>query len=205
MKKKPQPIHIFVCGISNYPGSSHGWTDQAVTWCLERGLLADKFEYLALPLSRWVMQSRRIANLQEVINRHHDKPLRLIGHSNGCDIICHAIAQGAVLENAVVHLISPATEADCEKNGLNQALREKRIRQLHVHWGGCDSAMKWAHFSKVMVGWMGLGYGTMGQHGPKTIDPDVKNRVVLDYEKNFGHSTWFETRWMPLTMQKVTA
>lgn len=197
-------IHLFANGIANVPGKITNWNDRAVSWCIERGLLADKFEYLSGGLLfRWLTQRGHVRDLVEVLNGHAARPLTLVGHSNGCDLIVKAL-QTARVSNAVVHLISPACGADCRQNGLNLALRLRKVSRLYVHYGGKDAAMRWARLSQLTVGMFGLGYGTMGLDGPTNVDDCFMPRVLVHREPDFGHSTWFEPKYFETTMRLVT-
>jgi hypothetical protein len=200
-----QPIHIFVCGIGNLGIES--WACQAERWCEVRGIPADRFVYRSPIFTRFVWQWRRIQLLERVLADYKGMPLKLIGHSNGCALICAAIKRVKIdssLIPAELHLISPACDSSFEKNGLNAALSDGRVSQVTVHWGGKDEAMWFAAASRTLVGWAGLGYGTLGRSGPKDVATGLQARVTGHFEPTFGHSTWFEAVHFEETMRMVT-
>jgi hypothetical protein len=198
-----QPIHIFICGISNYPGSQFGWTDKAVRWCNDHDLLADKFEYLSTPWGRRLLQWKRIKDLHAILESYRGHPLKIVAHSNGCELVCQALKR-SLIDGCELHLFSPACEASFEKNGLNQALADRRVDRVTVHWGGKDYAMWFAAVSRTLFGWLGLGYGTLGAHGPQNVRSGLRARVKMHFEPVFGHSTWFEDRYFEATMGIAT-
>jgi len=208
----PHPhIFIFVNGILSDPGAHNYWTDRAVTWVhTHTRHSAEKFEYAAGALTRRLRQNLHATALRSLLRSYYgDRIVHLVGHSNGCDIILRALDSRDVPRIATVHLIAAACEADFTKNGLNNALLDAKLGQAYVYVSGRDRAMKWAKLSKMLFGWAGLGYGTMGLTGPLNVDPALQDEtrsqpaVVLIREDTYDHSTWFDRGYFGNTMRRI--
>lgn len=198
-------VYIFVNGIMNRPGSASGWTDRACTWIGRNldGAHAEKFEYLALPLTRRLLQNRRAGHLAELIAQFDGAKIVLVGHSNGCDLICLALRKLAFLDVAEAHLISPACSADFSINGLNLALYSLRLGRVKVYVGEKDRAMRLAHWSGKILGLVGLGYGTLGLNGPINVQAENVANVSTVYFSDFDHSTVFEAQNFDRLMRSI--
>jgi hypothetical protein len=203
MKKR---VYIFINGIKNDPSDAENWTDRAVTWThINTNYRGEKFEYKAGTLTRRFKQQSRAGSLVTMISYYLNKKwdVVLVGHSNGCDIIMRALILLNGQRVREVHLISGACEADAEKNGLLEQVKCGAIGALYLYIAGEDKAMKSAAFSQKAVGWLGLGYGTLGG-----MDPDEARKVygkdAVMYKAGFGHSTWFEKGTLfEITMQQI--
>lgn len=180
---------IFVNGILTSPGDAHGWTDKAVTWVHRRSVYrAEKFEYFTPVVTRRLFQRRHAGNLSELLSNYGHDDVVLVGHSNGCDLICSALKMSGVLVQSVL-FFSPATDADFYKNGMNERL-SSNVKHVTVFTGGKDWAMGLAKVSQVFKS-VGLGYGTLGLNGPKNVAVEVQDRVLHIHEPEYGHSDWF--------------
>lgn len=181
-------VYIFINGIMNNPGCSDNWTDRAVTWMhtntLPNVIPSEKFEYFTGPLLRRVFQQYRANKLTRMLSFYFAKGYEvvLVGHSNGCDIICRVLAE---VEHPVkeVHLIAAACDEPVYEPGM--------VGDLFVYIGGQDKAMKLARFSKKLLGKLHLGYGSLGGMDPKLARDKFGEEHVV-YHPSFGHSTWFE-------------
>lgn len=207
----PAHVFIFVNGILANPGAHDGWTDRAVTWVhLHTHHRAEKFEYHARALTRRLRQGFHAAALRALVRSYRDRIVHLVGHSNGCDIILRAIAAPGLPRIASLHLIAGACEADFRINGLNDALLDAKVGQVYAYVAGHDSAMKWARVSRLLFGWAGLGYGTLGLTGPLNVDSALQDEarshpaVVLVRENSYGHSSWFDGANFERTLRRVT-
>ncbi len=184
-------VVIFVNGILTNPGDSDGWTDRAVTFTNTRtrdGIYGEKFEYATGALTRRFQQDDRAAAIARMVSFYRRAGfVRVIGvgHSNGCDILARVLTRLNVALDSV-HLFAPAAEpADYE-----QALRMGSVGRICIYGSKADKALKLASRSKVLVGWLGLGYGSLGLLGPQfaAAHPD---RVTDNSIHTFGHSDWF--------------
>jgi pimeloyl-ACP methyl ester carboxylesterase len=222
-----QRAFIFVPGILHDPGWATGWIDRACTWVSAnlKGDTAHEFEYYARPLTRRFTldkRGRELANLiAELAGGSVIRKLILVGHSNGGEVICRALAKLAPHLNHArrrqggesflvdrVHLLSPACSADFENNGLNTALLVNNVGDVSVYVAGRDGKflhpMWWARMSRA-VGFLGLGYGLLGLKGPQDVAPAVMARVHTFTEPQFEHGTWFADHVFGNTMRLVTA
>lgn len=201
---KPTVI-IAVNGILTRPGNSHAWTDRAVTWFHQTSMArAEKFEYLALPLTRRLFQKSRAKNLALLVNSYAGSDIFLIGHSNGCDLICRALKQSSTPVRGV-HLIAAATESDMGENGLNEALAMGRLGTVHVYRGMDDKALWFAHLTSKLLTPFGLGYGDLGRQGPENVADwswSGSRLFVHDYP-GFGHSDFFKDKIFITTMMTI--
>jgi predicted alpha/beta hydrolase family esterase len=196
---------IFVNGILNCPGSSNGWTDRAVTWIhTHTEHRAEKFEYFSpVIFRRWFLKDWT-NDLAELVAKYAGKPLVLVGHSNGCELICRTVKiSGAQIRG--LHLISGACAADFYTNGLNAALKANRVGKVVAYVAEKDLPMKIARVSQNLIGWLGLGYGTLGLNGPLRTAIEVENRVMPVRQPDFGHSTWFLDENFDDLMKTITA
>jgi pimeloyl-ACP methyl ester carboxylesterase len=196
--------YVFINGILNFPGASDNWTDRGVTWVQTKTEhRAEKFEYLCFVVSRRLSLDRWAKNLSALVAHYAGRDIALVAHSNGCELVCRMLQISGVHIRRV-HLISGACSPDFYKNGLNEALRENRVGEVVVHVAEKDLPMRIANVSRYLIGWLGLGYGTLGLNGPTNIDPAVQERVTVVREPNFGHSTWFEPQHFDDLMMTVT-
>lgn len=196
----PRTVVICVNGILTWPGSARAWTDVATTELLANDIPAEKFEYLALPLTRRIMQQLRAERLSELIKLHHARGARVVawGHSNGCDLIARALKLGAPLHSA--HLMAPAVDSDMDLNGLNDALYHLTLGQLYIYTGGQDLPIRFAYWTGKLLHRLGLGYGSMGYTGPENIEPMLAERVDHIHFRDYGHGSWFTHGHMQQTL-----
>lgn len=185
-------VHVVVPGIHHNPSWPDGWTDRAVEWThdLWPDCSGEKFEYFASFIFRRFGQKDRAVNLAALLAKRANRRVILTGHSNGTDVIVRALKIGVRAD--VVNLIAPACERDFWKSGLNAALRNGRVGKVNIWISEHDSPMKLARLSKRMLGWAGLGYGTLGIDGPANIAPEVRHRVSIYTKAGWGHGSYFE-------------
>lgn len=183
--------YIAINGIRTNPGDAEGWTDRFVTWINTRlpdGVVAEKFEYYCTALQRQIKQRQRADEISKKVGYYRRAGYRvvLVGHSNGCDLIARVLeACGAEIDAA--HLISPAADDE----DFAEAIREGLIRRIHLYGSKNDGALKFARATRPLIGWMGLGYGSLGLRGPEftALFPEV----VHDHsDDSCGHSTWLQ-------------
>jgi hypothetical protein len=189
-------VHLFVPGILTRPGLSDNWTARAVTWChLHTRARAEKIEYFTGVLGRPLYQRRRAERLAHVMDQYIRAgfEITIAAHSNGARVTLDALRSRAWPKIKALHLISPANEADFDKNGLNQSL--DRIADLSVWVAENDWALALAG---TLPGQL-LGYGTLGRRGPVNARRPVQVRRA-----GFGHSDWFAADQMDITMQFIT-
>ena len=183
--------YIAINGIRTNPGDAEGWTDRFVTWVNTRlpdGVVAEKFEYACSALLRRLRQRERADEIAKKVGYYRRAGYRLVlvGHSNGCDLIARVLeACGAEIDAA--HLISPAADEE----DFADAIREGLIRRIHVYGSRNDGALRFACATRPLLGWLGLGYGSLGLRGREfaRLFPEV----VQDHsDDSCGHSTWLQ-------------
>lgn len=185
----PQPIVYFVInGIHTNPGSANAWTDEAVTWLnlnTPKHVQAEKFEYFTTALTRWLHQSKRAKELALKAQKYavQGYRVRMIGHSNGCDLIARVINLGVRVDSA--HLIAPAAQDD----DFAQIAEQSLARQIHIYGSRNDKALQAATLSQKALGWLGLGFGSLGLRGSE-LAQRYPARVQDHSRDHYGHSTW---------------
>lgn len=186
--------YIVVPGVNNWPGSSMAWTDRAATWLhLNRPAdCAEKFEYLALPLSRRILAERRALQLAALMDRYPPETFDLVlaGHSNGCDIIARALARAKRPAN-VVHLFSPAVSAEPRRHRLHRLLLDGRIGFLHIYLAGRDRVL-----AERFLGGVDLD-GVLAQFSEE-------HHTTIHSEPSFGHGTWWRPANFERSMRHIT-
>lgn len=189
-------VFLFVNGILTRPGVAENWTARAVTWThLKTPYKAEKVEYFTSVLARPLHNRRRAELLAGVLDQYQRAgfEITIAAHSNGADVALDALKSRAWPVIKALHLISPANEADFDKNGLNQSL--DRIAQLTVWIAETDWALRLAG---TLPGKL-LGYGTLGRRGP--INARRPCRVI---RAGFGHSDWFAPDQLSGTLSTIT-
>lgn len=196
-------VYIAINGIRENPGDAEGWTDRFVTWIntvLPDGVVAEKFEYYTSALLRSFRQGLRAKQIAKMVGYYTRAGYRvvLVGHSNGCDLIARVLYMSGPeaelpeylkrdLKIDCVHLISPAADEE----DFAEAIREGLVRRIHIYGSRNDGALRFAAATRPLIGWLGLGFGSMGLRGREfaALFPDV----VQDHSDDFqGHSTWMQ-------------
>lgn len=188
MNLMPRTCFIAINGIRTKPGDAEGWTDRFVTWINTRlpdGVVAEKFEYSCSAILRRMHQRQRADEISKKVGYYRRAGYRLVlvGHSNGCDLIARVLeACGAEIDAA--HLIAPAADEE----DFAEAIREGLIRRIHIYGSKNDGALKFAKSTRPLIGWLGLGYGSLGLRGAEfeSLFPDVVHSHMDDKQ---GHST----------------
>lgn len=181
--------YFFVNGILTNPGDIHGWNDRAERAFENAGLIADRYEYKSGAITRFLGQQKRVNDIAEILSEINRRII-YVGHSNGCELFSKLI-QKTDLEFDAVHLFAPATWADFDSNGFNEALEDKRIMNLFIYGSKKDNTLKWGNR---LTGWLkfsGLGYGDLGYSGVKNVRESVSHRVHFMWKNNMEHSDWF--------------
>lgn len=189
-----QPL-VFICvnGVLTRPGDAEGWTDRAVTWLQtqfpSQPVKAEKFEYASGVITRRLRQAARAAAIAKMVGYYHRAGFRLVlvGHSNGCDLIARVLELVAAPINSA-HLFAAAAEGE----DFARALKERRLGVLHLYGSRHDKALKLAALSRALLGWAGLGYGSLGREATEFVQAHDDGRVFDHSDHDFGHSDWWE-------------
>jgi len=185
--------YIFVPGVLNLPSSASAWTDRAVTWIHVRQAceVAEKFEYLALPLSRRILAERRAEQLAALIERYPIDTFSLVvvGHSNGCDVILRALWRATRPAN-FVHFFAPAIAVNPRQHRLVRQLREGRIGFLNIHLAGRDRV---------------LDRGFLGGAGADAVRSQFaeEHHTTIHSDPRHGHSTYWAPAHFEDTMRRI--
>ncbi len=186
-------IIICINGINENPGANDAWTDEATAELNLRtgsATKAEKFEYLARTLTRWIRQRKRAESLARRCKQFSDNGwhIVLVGHSNGCDLIARVLA--LEVPALSVHLFAPAAD----EATFAKAIAAKAVRRIHIYGSPDDGVLKTAWWTRWMGRLVGLGYGSMGLRGAefaRAYPAQVRDHSIRGY----GHSTWFDPGW----------
>ncbi len=185
--------YIFVPGILNLPSSASAWTDRAVTWIHVRQAceVAEKFEYLALPLSRRLLAERRAQQLAALMERYpiDTFSIVLVGHSNGCDVILRALWRAKRPAN-FVHFFAPAIAVNPRQHRLVRQIREGRIGFLHLHLAARDRVLTDSFLGGA-------------KHDAVRAQFADEHHTTVRSMPGFGHSTWWSPAHFEQTMRLV--
>lgn len=195
-----KPIALYVTnGILNLPSSKKGCTDRAKRWVKKNrpSILCDTYEYFAGAITRMFGQGKRVREISAKIApiaRAGSHRIRLSGHSNGAELMRRVLVENTWLKIEELHLIGAAADYDFEKNGLAKAYKEGRVRKIVCQCSKNDHTLSvWAEFTRKLLGWAGLGYGTLGLVGPHRA-PFGSTQVIWrsDEDPTLDHSDYFD-------------
>lgn len=190
-------VNLYVPGILTIPGESRNWSGRAVTrthTMTERR--AEKVEYFTGVLTRSLFQRQRAEKLARTLDYYLTWDKRLIGHSNGCDVILDALALRGWPRVEELHLVCGACEADFEKNGLNRALASRSLGRVFIYVAEKDLALGAA---RSVLGQF-FGFGTLGLKGPQNVAAGVAGRVGTVEWRGLGHSDCWSDQHFNRTM-----
>lgn len=210
---------FFINGINLAKNAFFDWHLNAVRWiegdkCPENWR-AEPFSYQVSAVDRWLHQKQIIAAAGKVLAGHiacrPNDPVTVVGHSNGCAVACGMLRENPLLKIDELHLIASAETSDCDKNGINAAIHQGRVRRLCFYCSHADSALAWAKRTR-WLGWLNPAweYGWMGLDGPNfsktwTVEfPDgTRTMAVVKWFDGYDHSTYFEPSHFENTMARV--
>lgn len=193
--------YIVVNGILTRPSDTRAWTDRAERWYQDRGIACTRYEYFCGALTRFLGQRRRVNELKEIL-LEIEKPIVYVGHSNGCELFTRLIKETDI-EFEAVHLIAAATEHDFELNGYNKAFERERIGKLYLYTSEKDDTLKKGNAFTGWLGFLGLGYGALGQKGAINMSPKAKSNTLTTHMDDYRHSDWFKPWNFSETMEKT--
>jgi len=169
------------------------------------GAKAEKVEYFCGPIDRAFGQKKRANKLYRTLCYYDQLEWQniIVGHSNGAAVALAMMRDYRDWPDiAHLHLVCGACEADFEKNGLNEWIRDGRVKYVTVYVAGKDLALRLAHSALARV----LGYGVMGLHGPLNIAAYAADRVSIIRESpwnHYGHSGCWADRDFETTMETI--
>lgn len=184
-------VYIFVNGVSNWPGCADAWTDKAVSWIHQndRGNSAEKFEYLAFYLSRYILTDLRADNLAKLIDSYDASfDVVLVAHSHGCEVSRRALSRVNRAVNSL-HLFAPAVPATA--HGLGWALLDHKIERLYIHVGESDRVLRLR------------GHSLLGALPASAIRKQFVSDRAAVFSREFGHSGWWTDEEFSGTMTAI--
>jgi pimeloyl-ACP methyl ester carboxylesterase len=179
---------IAVNGVMTFPGLASNWTAKFCEYTNSRHsgrFVADRFEYLSGYLwSRSGRQNTNASQLAIKVSAYLENGLsvRLVGHSNGANVILGALERLGWPQIDSLTLFAPACASDCEVSGLNNVRAEYPIQ---IFRGGKDLAL-W--LARTEIG-RRFGYGALGATGCVNLRDGV--RVIEAEYEDYGHNDWF--------------
>lgn len=204
-KRTVKHVILLIPGILNVPWRLDGWTDDFVTLTnAHTPFKAQSFEYMAGPLTRLFRQQARadMITLKALEYIKADFRVHIVAHSNGCSIACR-ILRNSEIQIESLHLIASASWRDFDANGLNEALMLDRIETVFLYGSDNDWSLKLGGNTRFLHP-IGLGYGTLGLHGPENLMHVLKGRVKRDWRNDYGHSTWLDDNHRAKTFRLIT-
>jgi len=195
-------VYFILNGIHTNPAQTDGWVDEAATLLNRQTpdyVKPEKFEYYTTALTRRLFQARRAEKLlKKALGYAEDGwTVRMIGHSNGCDLIAR-VALAAPFKLGSVHLISPAAEDE----HFADAVIQGKIRHVHIYGSANDKALLAAGLSAKLLNFVGLGFGSLGLRG-KALADRFPGRVFDHSRDHYGHSTWIGGLALPGTVREI--
>ena len=201
-------VYFILNGIHTNPAQTDGWVDEAATLLNRQtpdNVKPEKFEYYTTALTRRLFQARRAEKLlKKALGYAEDGwTVRMIGHSNGCDLIARVALAAAKKEIPTlrldsVHLIAPAAE-DAD---FAQAVQCGAISRVHIYGSANDKALLAAGLSAKLLNVVGLGFGSLGLRG-KALADRFPGRVFDHSRDHYGHSTWLGGLALPGTVREI--
>lgn len=183
--------YIAINGIRFKPGSARGWPERFCDWITCRtpdGVVADRREYYTTAATRFIGQRKRTDELNRKVSCRKRAGYRvvLVGHSNGCDVIGRLLRDLGT-EIDACHLVAPASmEEDFEDAIINDT-----VGKIHIYGSMNDRALQWGKVTRVLFGWAGLGYGSLGNRGGE-FAAKYPDRVKDHSNHLYGHSSWWD-------------
>lgn len=198
-------VYFFINGIATYPGDAKNWNKRAAVWlalnnCQAHGLLD---EYFTTAATVWIHAHERAKVFAGLLNQFRGWDIRVVAHSNGCNVALDAMRIAHSIRVSELHLVAGACNGNFHENGLNWMLKKEQVGRVRIYRGGRDWAMRLCcmiagHF---LFG-ISLRDKPLGLAGATNVAPAQANKVEDFYEPTFGHSTWWAGRQFDQTMRR---
>ncbi len=204
----PRFVYILVPGIRTATGDNSAWCVRMADDIMRARpeAKATEFRYYAGPLTRRIKQARHARQLASVIEQWARAGFKavVVGHSNGCDLIERAMRLVTVPVYAL-HLIAAASDNDFCRNGYVEKLLSESIHEVHVYYSASDAVLSRAARASRLFGFLGLGYGSLGELGPVNVPASIIGTAVRLHKRAYmGHSDWFSGAHYADTMDAIT-
>lgn len=205
-----QTVYFFVRGIAGHPSDFLEWQWRAADRTNQiTPHKARTVSYATQFWSVWINRKTRAKRLARVLRSYSvlDWRIVLVGHSEGTVLALDALRLAGWPRVEQLHLICGACDNNCERLGINWALRSGAIDKVHVYIAGKDMAMWWENLvlGRLFFGISDRSY-PLGYHGPTNIADQYKDRVIIHDEAPwnlYGHSTCWEKTNFDRTLQTV--
>jgi len=204
---------VTVPGINTDAEDNLNWSPRACDYIEAfTNDLAREFDNELGPLSRRFKLQDKAVELSKILEQLAGQGfrLKLIGHSNGCEMIRRAMLLTNInIEE--IHLVAGACDHDFEKGQWNKLIRESRVKKIIVHASKSDGALR---LGKWTTGWLrpvGYGYGWVGLIGPQNVAREFVHRVITIWhddlwnQKKFGHSEYWDAKKFDRTMKIIAS
>ena len=202
-----KPAFLFINGVRCDPEDRDLWVWRAHRHVDRLGAESVPFPYHTWAVLRFSEQTGHVVDVARELHILYTeldplRPVVVAAHSNGVALVLAALKLIAP-SPLHLHLFAGAADPDCERNGLNAAIRAGKVASAAFYCSANDAALKWpARLSRWLT--LGLGgYGDVGRIGPKNYVADGRVRTVWD--DRMGHSDWFAGANFERTMRMVVA
>jgi len=201
-------VFIFERGIMGWEsvfGNWKNWPNQAIVWMFKRDRTPSQtLTYFTGPILAGVTRHWRAKQFAKLIKQYEGWRIVLVAHSEGTatGLLAWKLAGYPLIDE--VHLIAGACNSDCDRNGINHAVKHARINKLYSYVAGRDMAMR---LEDTYVGSLCFGLqcgGTpMGLDGPKNMTPETSRVMTVKRWPRYGHSDCFLPHNFDSTMLEI--
>jgi hypothetical protein len=198
-------IFLLEAGINNIPDSWRDWPNRAIPWFHENtDWFAQSVFYACSALDVFVHEKRRTQSFADLVTQYAQSNWQIdcAGHSNGTRVIVGGLQLAKWPQIQTLHLICGACGADFERNGLNGALKDRRIKKVFCYVAGQDWAMRVENLAGKGLFNIGWKDQPLGLHGPKNVADSVLDRVQTILTRpwdQFEHSGC----WLPCNFDRT--
>ena len=183
----------FVSGLFTAPDSAGTWTKLATKWMREHGYcdLPGSYDYFAAVFGGLLRDDEAAAIIaKDFIDAiAADKKITAVGHSNGCRILMHTLKLFPKLRIENLHLIAAWDDADCNANGLNEAVARGQLGKVIFYVSAVDNI---------------LANGKLGKAGPHAMS-DMLKAITGIVSEPMMHSEWVHEKFEWMMAQIVAA
>lgn len=173
----------FVPGILTRLENPRTWDYQAQLWVHDKGYgVGAGFNYsdgvigATLALSK---QARTVAMDLYSAREAGMEPVIAVAHSNGCRMVLDALSKYLIHADEL-HLLAPAADCDCRKNGLNEIAERGQVKRVVLYASPAD---------EVLGGSGAVGFGELGKLGPTNLSPKLAG-MLSEVHRICRHGDW---------------
>lgn len=190
--------YILIPGIHTRTDDVTAWpvrmADEIMQKCSATSPAASEYRYYTGAISRRLNQQNHAEWLASLSDKYAAAGFDVVvaAHSNGADILQRALP---LMRQpiAAAHLIAAASDRDLSRAGWLRAILTCKLGSLHCYVSAGDKALgRWAALSQSLR-WLGLGYGRLGQLGPKLplkLPADLLAKIHIHRDNSQTHTSW---------------